>query len=217
MKETKNKLKILAIAPHADDVEIGMGGSIRKFVSEGHNVKILNLIIPCEDSDGNSCMGRKEIRRSECVRATKILGAELEIFDLDPYDFNYSRKYIKIFDQYIKNYAPDQIYITWEGDTHQDHQTLSKIIYSATRKNNCSLYMYETMLPGGITSNTFHPQCFVNISSTIDYKIKSLESYNSVFSDNNYIDAIVGRSKFRGGQIGVSFAESFRIIKQIIY
>ena len=33
--------------------------------------------------------------------------------------------------------------------------------------------MYETMLPGGITSNTFHPQCFVNISSTIDFKIKS--------------------------------------------
>lgn len=218
MKKIKSKMpRILAIAPHADDVEIGMGGSIRKFVENGYQVKVLNLIIPCEDSDGNSCLNRKQKRKNECIEATKILGADLEIMDLDPYNFNCNRDTIKLFDQYIKSFSPDEIYTTWEGDTHQDHQTLSKIIYSATRKNNCSLYMFETMLPGGITSKTFHPQCFINISETIDFKIKSLEAYKSVFSNNNYIDAIIGRSKFRGGQIGVNYAESFRVVKQIIY
>ena len=153
---------------------------------------------------------------NECIRSSKILGADYEILDLNPYNFFYNRENIKFFDKYIKNYDPDQIYLTWEGDTHQDHQTLSKIIYSATRKNKCSVYMYETMLPGGITSNTFHPQCFVDISDTIKFKIKSLKTYKSVFNDNKYIDAIIGRSRFRGGQIGVEYAESFRVIKHII-
>ena len=32
-------MKILALAPHADDIEIGMGGTLAKFVAEGHVCK----------------------------------------------------------------------------------------------------------------------------------------------------------------------------------
>ena len=34
-KIKQHKSKILAIAPHADDAEIGMGGTIKKFVDSG--------------------------------------------------------------------------------------------------------------------------------------------------------------------------------------
>ena len=42
----KKKLNILALSPHADDVEIAMGGTIAKYVDEGHNVTIVTAIIP---------------------------------------------------------------------------------------------------------------------------------------------------------------------------
>ena len=54
-------MKILALAPHADDVEIGMGGTLAKYVAEGHNVKIICAIVPCEDLEGNSSKKSKEI------------------------------------------------------------------------------------------------------------------------------------------------------------
>ena len=47
-----SKKNILAIAPHADDVEIAMGGTIARYVDEGHNVTIVTAIIPQEDSKG---------------------------------------------------------------------------------------------------------------------------------------------------------------------
>ena len=36
-------LDILVVAPHPDDAELGMGGAIVKFKSEGHKVGVLDL------------------------------------------------------------------------------------------------------------------------------------------------------------------------------
>ena len=44
----KKKLNILALSPHADDVEIAMGGTIAKYVDEGHSVTIITAILPKE-------------------------------------------------------------------------------------------------------------------------------------------------------------------------
>ena len=48
---TKKK-NIIAFSPHADDVEIAMGGTIAKFINEGHNVTIITAILPKENTDG---------------------------------------------------------------------------------------------------------------------------------------------------------------------
>lgn len=51
-------LKILAVSPHPDDVELGMGGSILKFTNVGHQVIIVDL------SDGESTsQGDSETRK----------------------------------------------------------------------------------------------------------------------------------------------------------
>jgi LmbE family N-acetylglucosaminyl deacetylase len=216
----KKKLNILAISPHADDVEIAMGGTIAKYVDEGHNVTIMTAILPHENKDGNVDKYMKENRIIEQKNSAKILGAKLDILALDPYDFSFNRKYIKIFDQKINAYKPDLIFSCWEHDTHQDHKNLSEIIFSVTRKNNISLNMYEVMLPGGLNTHPYNPQYFINISKYIDQKISSIKAYKSVFELNsnnysNYFDSIIGRAKFRGGVIGVDYAEAFVIAKKI--
>jgi LmbE family N-acetylglucosaminyl deacetylase len=216
MLESKNK-RILALAPHADDIEIGMGGSIARFVEQGYEVKIVNIIIPCESIQGFSSTEAKDKRRNEAYTAAEILGVNMEILDLNPYTFVHNRDTTKLFDQMIREYNPGHIFMTWEHDSHQDHQALSKIVYGASRKNSSSLYMYETMIPGGISNNAFRPQMFIDISDFIDKKIASIDAYKSVFEQNNMIEAIIGRSSFRGSQIGVRYAEAFEIVKEIIY
>jgi len=48
-------LNVLAVGPHPDDVELGMGGSILKFTEAGYSVTIVDL------TDGEPLL--KEIRR----------------------------------------------------------------------------------------------------------------------------------------------------------
>ena len=214
------KKNIVALSPHADDVEIAMGGTIARYVSEGHNVTIITAILPKENIDGNIDNFMSKNRREEQEKAAKILGANLEILDLDPYDFCFNRKYVKLFDQKILSYKPDIIFSCWEHDTHQDHKNLSDILFSIARKNNISINMYEVMLPGGLNTYSFNPQYFVNISNFVDIKREAIKSYKSVFEKKNnnyskYFESIVGRAKFRGEVIGVDYAEAFVVAKKI--
>ena len=84
----KKKLNILALSPHADDVEIAMGGTIAKYVDEGHNVTIVTAILPKENKDGKIDDFMSKNRIIEQKNSAKILGAKVDILDLDPYSFN---------------------------------------------------------------------------------------------------------------------------------
>jgi LmbE family N-acetylglucosaminyl deacetylase len=213
------KKKIVVFSPHADDAEIAMGGTIAK-LSKDNKVTIVTAIIPIENIQGEKNQYMVDNRLNEQKKSAKILGANLIVLNINQYEFSYHRKYIQIIDKLIFKLKPDIVFSCWEHDTHQDHQTLSKIIYSALRKNNISLYLYEAMLPGGINSNVFNPTLYLDISKQIKKKINSLNKYKSVFKNKNntygnYYDSIIARAKFRGGCIGVKYAEAFQAIKQI--
>ena len=61
------KLNILALSPHADDVEIAMGGTIAKYVDEGHNVTIVTAILPKENKAGkiDNFMSKNRIKEQK--------------------------------------------------------------------------------------------------------------------------------------------------------
>ena len=60
---------ILVVAPHPDDAEIGMGGSIALFLKEGYRVGVLDL------TDGEPTpFGSRELRQQETAAASQVLG-----------------------------------------------------------------------------------------------------------------------------------------------
>src|SRR5947209_19992261 len=62
-------MKILAIGPHPDDVEIGMGGTILALRAQGHEVTI------CDLTNGEPTpIGTPERRAREAADAARILG-----------------------------------------------------------------------------------------------------------------------------------------------
>src|SRR5580704_1445330 len=64
-------LDLLVIAPHPDDAELGMGGTILKCKADGLRVGVLDL------TDGEPTpFGSREIRKHETDAATKILGLD---------------------------------------------------------------------------------------------------------------------------------------------
>ena len=200
-------MNIIVFSPHPDDAEVLMGGTIAKYTQKGHNVLIVLVTIPIQ----------KEKRREESKAAAAILGARLSILDLDPHELVFNRRTIEIFDSVLKDFPPDIIYTSWIHDSHQDHVTVSKATIAAARKNNCSLYMYEQALPSGLTPYGFRAQVFVDISDTIELKIKSVSAHESQVQNfsEQWIHGIEARATYMGFQVNAKYAEAFEVVKEI--
>lgn len=126
----------------------------------------------------------------------------------------HNRKLIGMIDKYILEYKPKAVFTQWIGDSHQDHQILTKSVISGSR-DTTDLYMYETTIPGGITEQAFRSQLFIDVTDYIDIKKKALECFHSqqLRCGPVWIDAIIGRSAYRGYQLNCKYAESFEVIR----
>ncbi len=200
-------MNILVFSPHPDDAEVLMGGTIARYTQKGHDVLIVVVTIPSQ----------KEKRIEESEKAAAILGARISVLDLDPYELVFNRKLVEVFDEVIKDFPPDIIYTSWIHDSHQDHVAVSEATIAAARKNNCSLYMYEQALPSGLTPYAFRAQAFVDVSDTMELKIKSVLAHESQVQNfsEQWIQGILARATYMGFQINVKYAEAFEVVKEL--
>lgn len=200
-------MRVLAFGAHPDDIEIGAGGTLAKHSKNKDKVLMVIATVP---------RNRKE-RIEESKKSAKILGAKLMILDIDPYKLEFNRELIKKFDEIIETNCPDKVFTHWNHDSHQDHYIVSNATIAATRKNNCSLYMYEQIIPGGIVPYGFRTQYFVDISNFIKVKMKSILTYKSEIEKqgNWWVEGIKGRAINRGYQIHTLYAEAFEVVKII--
>ena len=200
-------MRALAFGAHPDDIEVGMGGTIAKYSKKKYDMFMVIAAIP----------NKKEVRWKEAKNAAKILGAELVILDIDPDKIIFSRELVRRFDEAIREYSPDIVYTHWNHDSHQDHVAVANAVIASTRKNNCSLYMYEQTIPGGIVPYGFRTQSFVDISEVIDTKVDSIMAHKSQVGINGewWLYGVKGRAMYRGYQINVKYAEAFEVVKEI--
>ena len=203
---------ILVFGAHPDDLEIGMGGTISKLITLGYNVIMVIATLPNFTSSD-----KKDERKLEAKASATILGCSTPKFlDLPQEDIVFGRRMVSLIDSLIKKYNTSTVFTQWIGDSHQDHQILTQSVIAASRDIN-NLYMYETTIPGGITEKSFRPQLYVDITKEIENKKKSLECFKSQIHRCGpfWIDAIIGRSIYRGYQMNTKYAEAFEIVKTI--
>lgn len=200
-------MNILAFGAHPDDIEIGVGGTLAKYSERKHNIAGVVATLPPE----------RELRRKESETAAEILGIGIELLDIDFRDLFFSRELTKKIDEILELYKPDIIFTHWNGDSHQDHNALANGVIAAARMNESSVYMYEQTLPGGIVADSFNAQLYIDISDTMDKKIKSIQAHGSQHGKNGnlWLGGIQGRAMFRGYQINVKYAEAFQVVKRI--
>jgi LmbE family N-acetylglucosaminyl deacetylase len=207
--------RIIVFGAHPDDGEIGAGGTIAAYAQRGHRVVMVNVRVPGGHDDTND--KERERRRQEADQAARALGAELLSFGLARDAVQPSARLVSAIDQLLADVQPTAIYTHWLGDSHPEHVALSRTVLAAGRKNQCSVYMYEATLPGGISAHSFRAQKFIDISGTIENKMTSLASYETQLEryGQEWLDAIRGRAAHRGFQIGRRYAEAFQVVKEL--
>jgi bacillithiol biosynthesis deacetylase BshB1 len=74
MSETVERLDVVAVGPHPDDLEITCGGTLAKLVRQGHRVGIIDLT-----TGEPTPHGSLEIRAHESEAARRVLGVPVRI------------------------------------------------------------------------------------------------------------------------------------------
>jgi len=119
-------MNIIVLAPHTDDGEFGCGGSIAKFIEEGHNVYYVAFSTAKKSVPEGL---PQDILEKEVKIATKRLGIKPEnliIYGFEVRKLNYVRQ--DILEELVKlkrEIEPDLVFLPSPNDLHQDHYTVS--------------------------------------------------------------------------------------------
>jgi len=178
-------MRVLAIGVHPDDVEFGMGATMTKHISFGHEVRVIVLTDGNRDETGKYV--RSEERRKESINALKILGYKNEINFLNLPKINVKQFTIGILEKEIEKFKPNRIYTHSMNDRHQDHRNCGYAVLSAGRYIN-EIFHFEiySVFP------EFIPKYFINISyEMLELKIKALMQFKSQFKNMDLISKMI--------------------------
>ena len=197
----KQKLRILAVGAHPDDIELGCSGTLQKHILRGDEITL--IIASFGEKSGD-----KERRKYEAETVAKLMGVkELHFLNLPDTMIRHDGVTVSLLDRYIDENV-DIIYVHSPKDYHQDHANIAKAVLSASRKMKNSIFFYET--PS--TTIEFRPTLYVDITDVFENKLKYVRQYKTQ-RNKEYMEeqAIIGLAKYRGYNIGVKYAEAFEV------
>lgn len=223
--------RVLVITAHPDDSEFGAGGTIAKLVHEGMHVSY------CIVTNGNKGSGDRSmtperlarIREEEQRNAARVLGVETVDFlgfpDCEVEDTRESRLAVTAA---IRRHRPDRLIIQNPhrtknlGASHRDHRTVAGIALDCVYPLARDHMAFPELLAQGLEPHKVreiylmwweNPELIVDISATIDLKIKALACHASQFKD---FAGVEKRVRERGAELGkprgYAYAETFDLI-----
>lgn len=207
-----NKQRVLVLAPHTDDGELGCGGTIARFCRQGCEVYYVAFSI-CTRSLPEGLA--PDTLAKEVAAATKVLGIPSENLILFDYDVRRFKEFRQdILEEMVRigrRLKPDLVFVPSPTDIHQDHQVISEEGLRAFK--NTTILGYE--MPWNNLS--FNTRSFSILSDEdVSTKVEALKAYKSQ-AHRSYINENFIRSlaTTRGVQIGATWAEAFEVIRFI--
>ena len=205
-----NCKNVLVLAPHTDDGELGLGGTINKLITEGKRVTYVAFSTAEESVPPGF---PKYILKTEVRNATAKLGIKSEnliIYSYQVRKLNYVRQ--EILEELIKirkREKYDLVFIPSLHDIHQDHTTIAQEGVRAFK--NTTILGYELIW----NNLSFDTQCFVRLQEDdIKAKIMALKEYHSQGKRDYLSDEFIySLAKTRGVQVGSEYAEAFEVIR----
>ena len=205
---------VLAVGAHADDVEIGCGGTVAWHAKNGDNVIILIMTKSAYSYYDGRVLRTLEEGVWEEEHAAKVLAAKSINLGFETKEVPYSKESVEAINKVIDEYAIDIIYTHWYHDTHQDHMRTTQSTISAGRfvKN---ILMYEPNYPAGRSYFGFRNQYYVDITPSFEIKMEALKQHKSQMKKygDEYLEAIEARARHRGCEVACRYAECYEVLR----
>jgi N-acetylglucosamine malate deacetylase 1 len=205
--------RVLVLAPHTDDGELGCGGSIARMIEEGAEVYYVAFSTAKESVPKGLPENILEIEVKEATGRLNIPRENLIIYGFTVRKLSYSRQ--EILEELVKlktDIEPDLVMLPSVNDLHQDHYTVAMEGLRAFKKT--SMFSYE--VPWNHID--FSTQAFIRLEKRhIEQKIYAIDAYNSQkMRDYAKPEFLWGLAHTRGVQVGTSYAETFEVVRWVL-
>jgi LmbE family N-acetylglucosaminyl deacetylase len=199
--------KILVIAPHLDDVELGMGAILNQMSECGAEIFYIGLSMP-HHVDEVTFM--HEFWNSQSFY--RIPKENYFMYQFDPRDlFSRRIEILQLFYDFNQTHKPTIVFIPSSTDIHQSHE----VVFEEARRafKYSSILGYELPWNQFTTSSNF----FVELRPQ-DVKCKQ-DAINCFLTqkDRSFFgnDILIDLAKVRGKQVEVEFAECFEVVRWV--
>jgi len=202
-------MKILALSPHTDDIELGAGGTLTRLV-EDNEVRVITFS-SCSDSLPEGLSSDTLKHEFEC--SMRRLG--VSVYTVLEYPVRklheHRQEILELLVKVRNEYKPDLVIGPSSFDVHQDHSVVFNEMVRAF-KTSSSIIGYE--LPWNHLN--FEPRLFYRLDEKhVLRKCELLDCYRSQ-SHRAYFnpDIVTGQARMRATQCsGSKYAEAFEVIK----
>ena len=217
---------VLIIAPHPDDEVLGCGGTMARLAREGQKVTVAIV------TKGSPLFPASQVRqvRAEARKANKLLGVQTLLFlDLPVTSLHLmpEHKLNKVFSDLTDKVKPTTVFLPFPGDRHEDHRQIFDAAMVAMRPDRrrtqvtricCCETVSETHWAAPGVEPPFQPNCYVDITPTLDDKLSAMRQYKSQLAERipaRSIEAIEALARFRGSIVGMGAAEAFCVVRDL--
>lgn len=229
------KNSVLVIAAHPDDEILGCGATMALHARRGDEV---NVVILAEGVTSRDPRRDKEARHEDLAalhdtarRASRLLGVRslmIHEFPDNRMDSLDHLDVVKVIEDFLDRFRPSVIYTHHRGDVNIDHRLIHAAVVTACRpapgaRRVQTLLFFEvpssTEWQPPASGPTFAPDWFVDISGTLDLKLRALREYGPemrAWPHPRSLEAVEHLARWRGAAIGTTAAEAFELGRHII-
>ena len=205
-------MKVLAIGAHADDVELGCGGTLLKWAAEGHEIVVHVVTDSAYGDPAGKPVRFATDAAQEAAAAAARLGARLSVGPFPCFGIADTPSALGTsLAGLVRAERPDVVLTHWDGDSHADHRVVAQATRHAVRRVPTVLAYRSNWYPGG---RAFDARVFVDISATLEEKLALIRLYASENGRTGGVwEAQVRReAESQGYAHGVAAAEGFEAI-----
>lgn len=212
VKIRQDKLTVLCLGAHSDDIEIGCGGTILRLLQASTNCNVTWVVFSAEAD-----------RKKEAVASAKrfLNGAKARTIITKNFKtsfFPYRGEQIKAFFEQLKtSVSPDVIFSHYRHDRHQDHRLICELTWNTFR--NHLILEYEIPKYDG---DLGQPNVYVPLTDNISKdKVELLMQGFATQRDKQWFteDTFYGLLRMRGIESPTStrYAEAFYGRKMVLW
>jgi LmbE family N-acetylglucosaminyl deacetylase len=150
--DSRQPLRILCLGAHADDIEIGCGGTILRLLASYPNVDARWVVLSADERRAD------EARCAASLFLGNAARSEVTIKQFRDGFFPWIGADVKSFFEQLKvEAAPDLVFTHHREDAHQDHRLVAELTWNTWRDHMVLEYEIPKYDGGLVTPNLFVP------------------------------------------------------------
>jgi LmbE family N-acetylglucosaminyl deacetylase len=207
----EGEFTILCLGAHADDIEIGCGGSILKLLKTMESITVYWVVFSSEG------VRAQEARNSANEFLAAARSKTVLIHDYRGSFFPYIGQQIKeAFEELKKDCRPDLIFTHYRHDLHQDHRVISELTWNSFRDH--TIFEYEIPKYDGDLGS---PNMFIHLDQpVVEAKVDAILKHFPSQRSKQWFDrdTFLAMLRLRGVESNAphKFAEAFHSRKAVL-